>query len=348
MTLQGSGAISISQIRTELINRNTSYSLNSLASTAGDPTPNSMSEFYGYFDIYTVEFSMVGGGGGGGFYGGGGGGGGGYRGTTAVTVRRGTNYNATVGGGGGGADLWGRGAGGDGGGTSIFGYSVSGGGGGAGRTGTGVNDQCTDKAGGRNGGSGGGSTGQGCGITGVGSGTPGQGYPGYPGDHYRGSGGGGASATGGWVGNSGFNEPGHNSTWDNPSNANRTYGGPGIYNGQFGITFGSGGGGGNWQENADVRSFVDTGAGSGGGGYHTANGGSGGYGGGGGGGGQALQWGSWNNIASPYGPGAGGGGGAIRLRYPAPQKFNAGSAWASGGYIYHEITGTVNFTTYQR
>jgi len=348
MPLQGSGAISISQIRNELVNRNSSYSLGSLASTAGDPTPNSMSEFYGYSDTFTVTFAMSAGGGGGGFNGGGGGGGGGYIGDTNVTVRRGTSYTATIGGGGGGADLWGKGAGGGGGNSSIFGYTATGGGGGAGRTDSNINDQCASKAAGGSGGSGGGGLGQSCGTTPAGSGTPGQGYPGYPADHYRGHGGGGASGTGGWVGNPGYTEPGHNSTWDGTANANRTYGGPGTYNPTFGITFSSGGGGGNWQENSGVRSFTTDGGGSGGGGDHTPNAGTGGRGGGGGGGGQALQWGSWQNIASPWGPGASGGSGVVRLRYPAPQKFAAGSAWSSGGYIYHEITSTVTFTTYQR
>ena len=48
MPLQGSGAISISQIRTELINVNASYSLRTLSSAAGKSTPDAMSEFYGY------------------------------------------------------------------------------------------------------------------------------------------------------------------------------------------------------------------------------------------------------------------------------------------------------------
>ena len=109
----------------------------------------------------------------------------------------------------------------------------------------GVNDQCTPKVDGRYGGCGGGSTGQGCGVTGAGGGTPGQGYPGYPGDHYRGSGGGGTQGTGGWVGNSGYSEPGHTSAWDNPSDANRTYGGPAVWNGTYNFYFGAGGGGGN-------------------------------------------------------------------------------------------------------
>lgn len=46
MALQGSGAISISQIRTEMAS--TSYSLRTLSSAAGKSAPDSFSEFYGY------------------------------------------------------------------------------------------------------------------------------------------------------------------------------------------------------------------------------------------------------------------------------------------------------------
>ena len=46
MALQGSGTISISQIRTEL--SNASYSLTCLSGLAGKSAPHSMSEFYGY------------------------------------------------------------------------------------------------------------------------------------------------------------------------------------------------------------------------------------------------------------------------------------------------------------
>lgn len=53
MALQGSGAISISQIRTELASN--SNSLRSLSSAAGKSTPDSMSEFYG-FSNYAVPY----------------------------------------------------------------------------------------------------------------------------------------------------------------------------------------------------------------------------------------------------------------------------------------------------
>ena len=46
MALQASGAISISQIRTEL--GSGSYSLRTLSAAAGKSTPDAMSEFYGY------------------------------------------------------------------------------------------------------------------------------------------------------------------------------------------------------------------------------------------------------------------------------------------------------------
>jgi len=50
MALPSSGAISISQIRTEL--GSSSYSLRTLSAAAGKSTPDAMSEFYGYTSEY--------------------------------------------------------------------------------------------------------------------------------------------------------------------------------------------------------------------------------------------------------------------------------------------------------
>jgi hypothetical protein len=50
MALQSSGAISISQIKTEL--GSASNSLRTLSSQAGKSTPDAMSEFYGYASEY--------------------------------------------------------------------------------------------------------------------------------------------------------------------------------------------------------------------------------------------------------------------------------------------------------
>jgi hypothetical protein len=56
MALQSSGAISISQIRTEL--GSSSYSLRTLSSEAGKSTPDAMSEFYGYNNSVTVDIDV--------------------------------------------------------------------------------------------------------------------------------------------------------------------------------------------------------------------------------------------------------------------------------------------------
>jgi hypothetical protein len=51
MALQGSGRITLSQIRTE-ISCNGTYSLRSLSAQAGKGTPDAMSEFYNYSHTY--------------------------------------------------------------------------------------------------------------------------------------------------------------------------------------------------------------------------------------------------------------------------------------------------------
>ena len=56
MALQSSGAISISQIHTEL--GSSSYSLRTLSAEAGKSTPDAMSEFYGYANAHTVYINF--------------------------------------------------------------------------------------------------------------------------------------------------------------------------------------------------------------------------------------------------------------------------------------------------
>jgi len=56
MALQSSGAISISQIKSEL--GSSSNSLRGLSSAAGKSTPDAMSEFYGYTSLVTNSLSI--------------------------------------------------------------------------------------------------------------------------------------------------------------------------------------------------------------------------------------------------------------------------------------------------
>ena len=58
MALQSSGAISISQIKTEL--GSASNSLRTLSSLAGYTTPDSMSEFYGFSSATELAISEIG------------------------------------------------------------------------------------------------------------------------------------------------------------------------------------------------------------------------------------------------------------------------------------------------
>ena len=57
MALQSSGAISISQIRSEL--GTSSGSLRTLSSLAGKSTPDAMSEFYGYSNTVVVQIDFA-------------------------------------------------------------------------------------------------------------------------------------------------------------------------------------------------------------------------------------------------------------------------------------------------
>ena len=65
MALQTSGAISISQIKTEL--SSASNSLRALSSLAGKSTPDAMSEFYGYSNVTATEYTFYAGDGGAGY-----------------------------------------------------------------------------------------------------------------------------------------------------------------------------------------------------------------------------------------------------------------------------------------
>ena len=57
MALPSSGAISISQIKSEL--GSSSYSLRTLSSEAGKSTPDAMSEFYGYSSTVVVQINFT-------------------------------------------------------------------------------------------------------------------------------------------------------------------------------------------------------------------------------------------------------------------------------------------------
>ena len=65
MALQTSGAISISQIKTEL--SSASNSLRTLSSLAGKSTPDAMSEFYGYSNVTATAYTFYAGDGGAGY-----------------------------------------------------------------------------------------------------------------------------------------------------------------------------------------------------------------------------------------------------------------------------------------
>ena len=122
MPLQASGPISITQIRTELINETVSYSLRALSAAANKTSEDAMSEFYNLDATPTlsVEYLLVGGGAGAGGsftvdYGGGdwrntihGGGGAGRLIEGALTLNKNQTYTVTVGAGGGGGSPYGN------------------------------------------------------------------------------------------------------------------------------------------------------------------------------------------------------------------------------------------------
>ena len=145
MALPSSTTISISQIASEL-GESAGLSLRGLSASANKGTPDSMSEFWGYSDFYTIDFLILAGGGGGGrgasFQGGGGGGAGGFSKSLGYSVRKGTSVSISIGGGGGGGSNSSPGHGGYGGNSTVSGnfgtLTVYGGGYGGGYTLTGV------------------------------------------------------------------------------------------------------------------------------------------------------------------------------------------------------------------
>ncbi len=58
MALQGSGPISINDIRVELSQAQANSSLRSLSSLAGKSTPDAMSEFYGYSNVTATAYTF--------------------------------------------------------------------------------------------------------------------------------------------------------------------------------------------------------------------------------------------------------------------------------------------------
>jgi hypothetical protein len=335
MPLQGSGAISISQIRNELVSCGSTYSLRTLSSRAGKGTPDSMSEFFGYSNTVTIDLMVqaAGGGGGGGWPGGGGGGGaGGQAQLTGYSISRCSSFSVGVGGGGAFAgQRWVdddfKGANG---GNSNFGsISLNGGGGGGSSGGSYIT---TDFGYGENGGCGGGG-----GINGNQGNNGRQGIPGYPGGFGRN--GGPAPCNAGGGGGGGTSLEGQASCSDN----NGGWGGNGRYVNDFGEYYGGGGGGGNWNWNWAATGGV-----------------------GGGGKGASSDGGNYDNVwqsSDPGVPNTGGGGGGIahvgapgrngsggsgivRIRYAGGQVCSGGnSVFSSGGYTYHTFTSSGTFST---
>jgi len=318
MPLQGSGAISLSQIRDEMSPKNGSYSLRSLSETACFTTPDSMSEFYGYSLGFSVGW-MVRAGGGGGGTGTDGGGGGGAGGSSSgyMTLYKNTTYPVSVGGGG-GTGGGAQGQGGQGGYSAFNGQECYGGGGGGGWwaangwPGTGT-------WGGGGGGGGGGHRGSGGSYLDTRGISWGNGFPGGASDFHRGGGGGGGTSAG-------------QSTFG--------WGGGGEYHAEVDDTTGGGGGGGS-TDNNDRCSWnsepnggspnSSEGAGAGGGCQATAGPGGTGKGGGGGGG--------WGGSI----PGKEGGSGMVKIVYSGGSRATDGNYWGSN--TFHIYYGNTSMTT---
>jgi len=335
MALQGSGAISISQIRGEMINCGDSYSLRSLSSFAGFSTSDSMSEFFGYSNTVTIALMVqaAGGGGGGGWPGGGGGGGaGGQVHLSSYAVSRCSSFGVGVSGGGAFAgQRWvddnDKGA--NGGDCNFGGISINGGGGGGSSYG---DAKGVDLGIGENGGCGGGG-----GINGNQGNNGKQGLPSYPGGF--GNPGGNANCQAGGGGGGGTGATGANTCLGDPIGGR---GGDGRYVNDFGAYYGGGGGGGNWDWNWSAP------GGAGGGGKGASSGGNnydnvwqssdpGGANTGGGGGGIA-------HVGAP-GRNGSGGSGIVRVRYAGGQVCNGGSISSGGGYTYHTFNSSGTFST---
>jgi hypothetical protein len=325
MTLQGSGAISISQIRTE-ISCNGTYSLRSLSSQAGKGTSDSMSEFYGYSHTISLSVLLVAGGGSGGQHMGGGGGGGGSRVDGYTATKGGGGIGVTVGGGAGGrngdCDTYYATATGAMGGSSYFGGNHTyGGGGGGGWYANGGGGGC------------GGGVGIGNGVY-VGDGTAGQGYAGGQSLTFGGGGGGGAGA----VGQNAVDDAGGRG-----GNARNFYdNGFTEYNWQ-----GQGGSGGSYWNIQQYGASYDNGS-------HPA------FGGFGGGGGEpycsSFNGNDRDGIANrgqgaggegdcPCRRGGNGGSGIVQVRYAGGTQASGGNyTYTSGGYTIHVFTSSGTFT----
>jgi hypothetical protein len=237
---------------------------------------------------YLIDYTVVAGGGGAGRNRGGGGGAGGMQTVTNVTIAPGTQYSIVIGAGGAGQTSIADSVSGNN--SSAFGTTSIGGGRGGGN-----GWSASPNYSGSSGGSGGGA-GSGSGYIG-GSGTSGQGNAGgSTGAYTNGASGGGKTAAGA-----------------NATGSGVVAGGAGA-TGVDGITYATGGAGGN---------NVDSTGGGGNGATNKGNGGDGGSG----------------NV-----DGGTGGSGIVVIKYLGSQHAQGGAITQSGGYTYHTFTSSGTFT----